>query len=119
MNHIMTDTEIRAAIAEACGWERVNGAIGIPPKDADNQCFIGGSNDWAFIPDYCENLNAMNQAEKMLNSDQQVTYFSNLRDILASRHYLHLYFDVATASARQRAEAFIKTVCPEKWKESP
>ena len=105
----MTDTEIRIAVAEACGWTRletleINGEVygfkhGKPTPYK------------SLVPDYPNNLDAMHEAEKALPTEKQREYLQYLG--------LNAYssWPVCHASARQRCEAFIKTVCPEKWKE--
>lgn len=97
----MTDEQINAAIAEACGRRR-------NPK--------GGwypDNGWKFgtqgILNYCKDLNAMHEAEMTLS------------DAVFERYYLALYDSTestrwpVSATARQRAEAFLKTLG--KWEE--
>lgn len=55
-------------------------------------------------PDYLKDLNAMHEAEKVLNDDQWSTYADLLR--LECGHC----FRLAAATAKQRAEAFLKTL---------
>lgn len=84
----MSDQEINGAIAEACGW-----------KDFD-----------------CNDLNAMHEAEKTLltqcgndpQDDLWIDYLANLLHAapLCLREH---------ATARQRAEAFLKTIG--KWED--
>jgi len=85
----MTDEQINAAIAKACGWK------GCPecnePICEDN-----------FIPNYCKNLNAMHQAEWSLTDDQLWRMARNIE-----RNDEQWYF---RATARQRAEAFLRTL---------
>jgi hypothetical protein len=66
-----------------------------------------------YPPDYCNDLNAMAEAEDLLSNEQLQTYFSVLRPVVEStakpgRGY------VFTAKASQRAKAFVITI--EKWK---
>ena len=81
----MTDEQINAAIAEAI--------------DADPH--------WKCAKDYCSDLNAMHEAEKVLSSTQQDEYWDRLTD----EEVDHLF-----ATARQRAEAFLRTLG--KWNQS-
>ena len=53
-------------------------------------------------PDYCNDLNAMHEAEKVLDLDQWHKYAS-----LIGRHD---YRNLLNATAAQRAEAFLKTL---------
>jgi hypothetical protein len=103
----MTDEQINAAIAEACGWAGINAAhrSGRAPR-AD---YVGGE----FIPDYCTDLNAMHEAEKVLTDEQCVFIRLHLRERLEN-HPASRY--VWNATARQRAEAFLKTLG--KWEEA-
>jgi hypothetical protein len=94
----MTNEEINWAICEATG--------------ADPH--------WKYARDYCNDLNAMHEAEqeqwrKSHNSRYVFLYELNkiLRPTVGNRvEYIHLL----DATARQRAEAFLKTI--EKWKET-
>jgi hypothetical protein len=96
----MIDKEINAAIAEACGWTGVNiyHRSGKPPKSD----YIGNE----FIPNYCLDLNAMHEAEKVLRGAEWDTYVDLLADT---------WIQVAHATARQRAEAFLRTIG--KWED--
>lgn len=112
----MTSEEQRIAIAEACGWKW---------KELDEPgcwCWTRGSfftNRPLFpefrkkedfvedLPDYLSDLNAMHEAEKILNNVQQERYRTELV-------YTHAGMDVF-ATATQRVEAFLRTIG--KWKE--
>ena len=98
----MTDEQINQRIAEACGWRWDQGYRW---KDSS------GLSAFAWdIPDYCTDLNAMHEAEKLLTDEQCLFVRDYLRERLenypASRYIWH-------ATARQRAEAFLRTLC--KW----
>jgi hypothetical protein len=99
----MTDKEINVAIAQACGWKevRVNGNAGIY-KGFDN-----GAELRPDLPDYCTDLNAMHEAETTLSDDQ---LWRMAREI--ERNEEQWYF---RATARQRAEAFLRTLG--KWED--
>jgi hypothetical protein len=90
----MTPEEQRVAIAEACGWK-----TGYRDPEA-----------WHPLPDYLNDLNAMHEAEKVLNEKQEDIMNSTLWDIMGGRKYLW------HATASQRAEALLRTVG--KWKEA-
>ena len=103
----MTDQEINKAIAEALGWTGLResrferngghriGYIGAPPPSTPRPCGVS-------VPDFVNDLNAMHEAEKVA-----------LRERAAQIRYLdHLpihEWDQVHATARQRAEAFLKT----------
>lgn len=89
----MTDDEIDEAITEATGlWDH-------PYSSETKRMF-----------DFCSDLNAMHEAEKMLGTGD-----------LFQRYYFSLYETTqsilwpVSATARQRAEAFLRTLG--KWKE--
>ena len=104
----MTDQQINAAIAEACGWgwfQKVctGELLGKPIKE---------QGPLRSILDYCTDLNAMHEAENMLiegfedepeSSELWSDYQTNL--IIACPAYLSYH-----ATARQRAEAFLRTL---------
>jgi hypothetical protein len=97
----MTDEQINAAIAKACGWtEFRDNVTAKAPGEQLNRVF--------FIPDYCNNLNAMHNAEATLTEDQ---LWRMAREI--ERNDEQWYF---RATAQQRAEAFLKTLG--KWDQS-
>lgn len=102
----------RIAIAEACGWkcqERV-------PFDLRPNAVLcwypQGKNEWETqeLPDYLNDLNAMHEAEKILNEDQMIKYLhSHLRQVCGGHSRVR-------ATASQRSEAFLKTIG--KWQPS-
>jgi len=118
----MTNPEINRTIAEACGWT-VNSLD--TWKAPENTCWLGC---YLAPPNYCEDLNAMAEAEKEFLKEQTATYYgikycsylTNLRNaatvlgptgrVIAVNESL-----VVSATARQRAEAFLRTLG--KWRE--
>ena len=108
----MNDSQINIAIAEACGWTAREDIKNFwravdPSGNMTHELWMSESNVWsAGIPDYCNDLNAMHEAEKMLTRYQQsVTYSDNLMKIVG-----YHTFDSAHATAQQRAEAFLRTI---------
>ena len=93
----MTDEQINAAIAEACGWkEGVERYVqNLPLMKAP--------------PDYCNDLNAMHEAEKVLTDDQREVFYP--RNLGAWQRPINVIY----ATARQRAEAFLRVMG--KWEE--
>jgi hypothetical protein len=84
----MTDEQINAAIAAHLGITRKTG-----------------------IPDFSGDLNEMHEAEKVLNSDDIFeAYYLALYDVTQSTRW------PVCATARQRAEAFLRTLG--KWEEA-
>ncbi len=100
----MTDEQINAAIAKACGWEDVCQH----PKNPN--VWVG--KHWSLlqeVPDFCIDLNAMHEAEKVLTSMQLSKYIDFLWDITGDS------FGSCHATSRQRAEAFLRTLG--KWED--
>ena len=107
----MNNKQINTTIAEACGWDSDDIARGY------TLCQFSEN-----VPDYCNDLNAMHEAEATLNYEQGEQFEDELCDIcvcdMENRHKeypLPFRFAVAHATAQQRAEAFLKTI--RKWKE--
>jgi hypothetical protein len=75
----MTDQQINWAITEA----------------------IGADPHWKCAKDYCNDLNAMHEAEHTLTSAQLLDYIAFLFDAT---------YEATVATARQRAEAFLRTL---------
>jgi hypothetical protein len=103
----MTDEEINQAIAKACGWRdlTIEGGSGFY-KGFDN-----GAELRPDLPDYVNDLNAMHEAESVLQNQFlamiEETYWRNLQWVKPHPIY---------ATARQRAEAFLRTLG--KWEEA-
>lgn len=112
----------RVAIAEACGWTQIENLhtmiigghwFGYPPKNA----FIGDKDQ---LPRFCDDLNAMHEAEKTLTGEQRYRYADilPLDSDLKSTVLQQAFFDVFIhATAARRAECFLKAIG--KWEASP
>jgi hypothetical protein len=124
----MTNEQINIAIAEACNVKPVlvewwafkddgkGGSICFQAQTKDEvEKWIAGlpKNSWAKdyvpkafhrYPDYCNDLNAMHEAEKVLTRDQIEVFC----DQLLPKHY-GIWWGIHT-TARQRAEAFLRTI---------
>lgn len=122
----MTDQEINTTIAEACGWKCPNGCIKsleycCPDCGSWDHGQCDGNENYNFsrpcshVPDYINDLNAMHEAELVLDDVQKRNYAYELCS--HGKHPFTGYelFIVATRTARQRAEAFLQTI--RKWKE--
>jgi hypothetical protein len=105
----MTDEQINAAIAEACGWTDIRRELTVgystnhlwwayPPMKTEQ-----GGNAYQYLPNYCGDLNAIHEAEKVLMVDQIAKYFWLLCDFSGKNNPF-------MATARQRAEAFLRTL---------
>lgn len=107
----MSEEEINIAIAQACGWSN---------DDIKRGCTLRGVS--FHVPDYCNVLNVMHEAEKVLAYEQAEQFEDELCDICdmenRNKEYpLPFRFAVVHATARQRAEAFLKTIG--KWEGGP
>jgi len=108
----MTNKQINAAIAEACGWTCVSAVHS--SGTAPNADYIGNE----FIPNYCNSLEAMHQAEKCLSEKHMREYIFELHNITDGDMNAQgdfwdrakLYYPVVCATARQRAEAFLRAL---------
>jgi hypothetical protein len=102
----------RIAIAEACGWSVVNHGVswdGVLRYEQDGMAAQAGN-----VPDYLNDLNAMHEAEKLFTTtDQQNGYYENIAEITwgcEETGNRQVVFNQLTATAAQRAEAFLKTL---------
>jgi hypothetical protein len=101
----MSDEQINIAIAEVCGWiiiKACDGSLIGKPKNEQ------GPMDE--IPDYCNDLNAMHEAEKILSDESHADYACELVKTIRRNGE---WFESVSATAAQRAEAFLKTI--NKW----
>jgi hypothetical protein len=96
----MNPEKQRIAIAEACGFK--------PPFFKVHEIRFGGKNAgtpiW-HLPDYLNDLNAMNDAEKTLTPGPWHTYEYKLKRVTERDGVSFVH-----ATASQRAEAFLRTL---------
>ncbi len=99
----MTNEQINAAIAKARGWRKEDGVYVWHGNGIDRTC-------WE-LWDWCNDLNAMHDAEATLTDANMFVMAHHIERLVAARgqHYFH-------ATARQRAEAFLRTI--NKWEEA-
>jgi hypothetical protein len=95
----MTNEQINEAIAKACGWRKEDGVWMWTANGID--CTYPELWDW------CNDLNAMHEAEKTLTSVQLLDYIAFLFDAT---------YEATVATARQRAEAFLRRIG--KWEDA-
>ena len=100
----MTHQEINQAIAEACGWTDVQ--VGTLTRELIGKSPTDG--DYWPIASYVSDLNAMWEAENTLNEDQLWQMAREIEKNWEDQWYFR-------ATARQRAEAFLKVIG--KWEE--
>ena len=114
----MNETEIDIAIAEACGWTDIKYHWVYYSDNGNDGCnmLTGKCGDTRKeVPSYTTDLNAMHEAEKVL---RKVMNPSDTDSIIGDRMHNyaeHLNYAI-DATARQRAEAFLKTLG--RWKET-
>ena len=100
----MTPERQRIAIAEACGWKHI----------LKDPVLFRGTPPWSDndglheIPDYLSDLNAMHEAEKVLDSADWIRYHRKLRSIIMESG--RAQSQEVSATAAQRAEAFLRTL---------
>lgn len=117
----MTDNEMRVAIAEACGWRwrRANNSERCAWFDPS-----GNLTEWTMpikecvgLPDYPNDLNAMHEAviaAKIPDKQWSDALMRVIQDETCCGA-VEARYATANATARQRAEAFLRTVGG--WKE--
>jgi hypothetical protein len=103
----MSDEQINIAIAEVLGYE-FQGSCPHSPNESVKPP-KGPLIRFDKLPDYCNDINAMHEAEKVLTKEQEDSYVTILCLEVQPEPLLH------HATARQRAEAFLKTIG--KWEE--
>lgn len=115
----MNKEEQRIKIAEACGLFRIAPLKRTNRKGKDDPFGVclwycdsdhGGVKEYAKIPNYPEDLNAMHEAEKILKLGMRNRYDAEL-GLIAERDYCFIW----EASAKQKAEAFLRTL--DLWEE--
>ena len=123
----MNSEQQRIAIAEACGWTEIEPCT----------CCDGVSRGYSptpgahkkHFPDYLNDLNAMHDAEEILDASQCAEYARQLMKhhptycvtVLDNRfapteEIAYETYQLLHATASQRAEAFLRTIG--KWKEA-
>jgi hypothetical protein len=101
----MTPEAQQIAIAEACGW-----------KPNPFQMDMRGQVFPQSPPDYLNDLNAMHEAEALLDRHEAKLFEEKLFNILESEVMHTGGFALIHATAAQRAEALLRTLG--KWKET-
>ena len=101
----MTNEQQRIAIAEACGYKDV--ATGMTEGTVRVTTGFKHHTFDEEIPDYLNDLNAMYEAERVLERE------SGYHEIGGYGLYLVALEHNASATAAQRAEAFLRTI--DKW----
>jgi len=115
----MTDEQININVAEACGWTDCKHieSLGL---SKGKHVFVPGQypTGHSQLPNYCNDLNAMHKAEKVLVYKPESIIGRSTRSEY-EKHIAAICGDFRwglSATARQRAEAFLRTIG--KWEES-
>lgn len=115
----MNPIEQQLEIAKACGWREAFPSSG-PAHPGTRKGGIMLPYNWINevdgrrvqdLPNYLHDLNAMHEAEKSLTPEQFYRYYWKLIKLVGGQTDLH----PISATAAQRAEAFLRTIS--KWKE--
>jgi hypothetical protein len=114
----MSDEQINIAIAEACGLDVIQNPHGskdrpeawktgfFTPKAAKQRRISWPSSTIVkVIPDYLNDLNAMHEAEKVLFPKHEAKWAMIISEVCG-----HSWRIIYTATAAQRAEAFLRTL---------
>lgn len=109
----MENIEQRIKIAEVLGWKVCpqDKWLVIPPNSPHSVQQLNT------LPDYCNDLNAMHEAERVLKPEQFVAYISALHEVVLGcpnsyddepSIWHSDVFRLCHATAAQRAEAFLR-----------
>lgn len=105
----MNNQEINIAIAEWRGWKPC-------PKIGCNEHWTSPTGVTMKQPNFCEDLNAMHEAEGKLNETQVQAYLNRLADCTPVKSQNRYgYWPMVHATAPQRAEALMRTIG--KWRD--
>ncbi len=101
----------RIAIAEIDGFKldqwKIEKERGIIGWNRNNLYYV-------LLPDYLNDLNAMHRVEKILDSNKRIDYLNHLFALnFKGDQKPDSFWGQSTATATQRAEAFLKTF--DKW----
>lgn len=108
----MSPAKQRIAIAEACGWIVPEGCTNHRTTPTGELIFFNPHTQDDPLPDYLNDLNAMHEAEKVLMQAQDYDYRTEtLPKVCGDSSGLI----ALTATAAQRAEAFLRTIG--KWED--
>ncbi len=100
----MDPEEQRIAIAEACGWTHSIGDFG-------GDYWRHETRGPCLPPDYLNDLNAMHEAECSLSNTKHKVFRMRLNLVThKTKKYIHPKRVMVSATAAQRAEAFLKAL---------
>jgi len=97
----LSPEEQRIRVAELCGWVR-SGVMRLWIRPSDKRVLPSDE-----IPDYLNDLNAMHEAEKIIPEHKNAQWFAALELAIYDGDE---YRPIISATAAQRAEAFVLTM---------
>ena len=107
----MTNEQINIAIAEACGWK-----IDQERKTHGFKPLTDGRRTYTELPDYCKDLNAIQEVVMTLPESKRILYGVRLAWECGHTDKKSVgLWHISTATAYHRAVAFLKVL--EKWEE--
>jgi hypothetical protein len=112
----MSDNEKRIKIAEKCGWKRIPSLYFLDQIVWQSPGgLVNRQDEILSCPNYLNDLNAMHEAEEVLTFDESRRYAQNLYNITAKQTDGKILsasgaWLMLTATARQRADAFLRTI---------
>jgi len=117
---VVSDTEMRIAIAEARGARDIWIATGEEEwlgtfrheYKGVLMAFFPGEKHCRRVPDHLNDLNAMHEAEKTLGGDNLAFYNTQLYEVSHNAPTIpyEIHGFIWHSTARQRAEAFLRTI---------
>jgi hypothetical protein len=115
----MSDEQIDCAIAKHMGWKQLRKIQQIVSTHHGWTGIYKNTAHYEFIPEYCQDLNAIHEAEKTLSKRRgeyhtkgwgaYTMFLADINDTFTTETRL------IHSTARQRAEAFLKTIG--KWEQ--
>lgn len=110
----MNPEEQIIAIAKACGWKKSLGDWKAPAGTTVKIVREASDGDaYTYPPDYLNDLNAMHEAEKTLDANEQCFYQAYLYKVVGvhpSSIFAEDIHKLFCATATQRAEAFLRVM---------
>ena len=101
----MNPEKQRIAIAEACGWQFIPEYYhGKDQPPEFTTVTPDGRHLCGYYPDYLNDLNAMHEAEKQLEAEDNHAYGCYCSELYEK------YGNTVSLTAAQRAEAFLRTI---------
>jgi len=111
--------ELTIKVAECCGWKffKVSNEFKYTSISPTGKEYYFDFGEIYHLPDYCNDLNAMHEAEKLIPMEKQREYafivagmWDELWSDSTDTDKANGYWDATYTTARQRAEAFVLTM---------